>query len=269
MWSLRSKLGETDWYWKIHSPGNDRTGYITGPFGSGRNYLTELLLQHFTERAIYCRQGMRFRVLRTSMLYTGHASIKHVSSQHDLPERTSRVMEAARLGLADVIFIYRHPLDALLTNWVWWRTYIRENRMIASTSTVYKSTDDLCAALDENFSEFKAFAEGDPGFFAAAPPGFRFLSFPEFVEEIDLYLQCATLSLRFEDFMIDPKKELFKIAKVMSADLDLSRLQITPPRTPPYRYLAVQGQVPRFRHFIDGLDAETKTRIERMGYQVR
>jgi hypothetical protein len=69
--------------------------------------------------------------------------------------------------------------------------------------------------------------------------------------------------------MIDPKKELFKIAKVMSADLDLSRLQITPPRTPPYRYLAVQGQVPRFRHFIDGLDAETKTRIERMGYQVR
>jgi hypothetical protein len=176
-------------------------------------------------------------------------------------------MEAARLGLADVIFIYRHPLDALLTNWVWWRTYIRENRMIASTSTVYKSTDDLCAALDENFSEFKAFAEGDSGFFAAEP-GKQFLSFPEFVEETELHLQSATLTLRLEDFMVDPSKEFFKIVALMSVDLDLSRLSIAPPRTQPYRYLAVRENVPRFRKFIDGLDAATKRRIEKIGYEV-
>jgi hypothetical protein len=75
------------------------------------------------------------------------------------------------------------------------------------------------------FSEFKAFAEGDPDFFAGAP-GPRFLSFPEFVEETELHLQSATLTLRLEDFMIDPFKEFSKIVEVMSVDLDLSRLYV-------------------------------------------
>ena len=77
------------------------------------------------------------------------------------------------------------------------------------------------------FSEFKAFAEGDPDFFAAVG-GPRFLSFPEFVEETELYLQSATLALRLEDFMIDPLKEFSRIVEVMSVDLDLSRLQCRP-----------------------------------------
>jgi hypothetical protein len=131
--------------------------------------------------------------------------------------------------------------------------------------------------LEQNFSEFKAFAEGDPDFFAAAPsprvlsfpefaPGPRFLSFPEFVEETELYLQSATLTLRLEDFVIDPLKEFSKIVEVMSLDLDLSRLHVAPPRTKPYGYLGVIEKVPRFRDFINGLDAETKRRIEKIGY---
>jgi hypothetical protein len=265
--SLRSRLGETDWYWKVHSPGNDRTLYVTAPFGSGRNYIIELVLEHFGERAKYFRQGMRFRGLRTSMLYSGHASIKHVSRYHELPEVTSRVVEAARSRLADLIFIYRHPLDALLTNWVWWRKFIRDEIMITGTSNVYKNTDELCANLEQNFSDFKAFADGDPAFFAAAP-GPRFLSFSEFVEETELYLQSATVALRLEDFVIDPLKEFSKIVEVLSDDLDLSRIQVAPPRTKPYGFLAVQNKVPQFRNFINELDAETKRRIEKIGYKL-
>ena len=161
------------------------------------------------------------------MIYSGHATIRHVSRVQALPAVTSRILEAVRSGFADLIFVYRHPLDSLLTNWVWWRTYIRDNMMISGISQVYKNTDDLCADLEQNFSEFKAFAEGDPDFFAAVP-GPRFLSFPEFVEETELYLQSATLTLRLEDFMIDPFKEFSKIVEVMSVDLDLSRLQCSP-----------------------------------------
>ena len=171
------------------------------------------------------------------------------------------------MGFADLIFVYRHPLDSLLTNWTWWRTYIRDKRLTWGISEVYKNTDNLCDDLEKNFSEFKAFAEGDSGFFAAEP-GKRFLSFPEFVEETELHLQSATLTLRLEDFMVDPSKEFFKIVALMSVDLDLSRLSIAPPRTQPYRYLAVRENVPRFRKFIDGLDAATKRRIEKIGYEV-
>ena len=111
--------------------------------------------------------------------------------------------------------------------------------------------------MEQNFLEFKTFAEGDPDFFATVP-GRRFLSFQEFVEETDLYLQSATLSLRLGDFMIDPLKQFSKIVEVMSVDLDLSRLRVAPPRTKPYGYLAVKEKVPRFKIFINELDAETK-----------
>jgi len=264
--SIRRNLGDMDWYWKVHSPGNDRTAYVIGLFGSGRDYITELILQHLGERTIYFRMPIRFRPGRTSMIYSGHATIRHVSRDQALPAGTGRVVEAARSGLADLIFIYRHPLDSLLTNWIWYRSYIRDNRALV-ISRAYKNTDDLCADLEQNFLEFKAFAEGESDFFAAVR-GPRFLSFAEFVEETELFLQSATLTLRLEDFMIDPVKEFSKIVKVMSVNLDVSRLHIAPPKTKPYRYLAVKEKVPRFRDFINGLDAETKRRIEKIGYNL-
>jgi hypothetical protein len=263
---VRSILEEMDWYWKVHSPGNDRTAYLIGLFGTGRLYLNELMVQHVGERGRYFRDKIRLHPGPTSMIYSGHATIRHVSRAQEPPAVTSRILEAVRSGFADLIFIYRHPLDSLLTNWVYWRAYVREGEGMV-VSHVYENTNDLCADLEQGFSEFEAFAEGDPGFFAATPGG-RFLSFPEFVEETELFLQCATVALRLEDFMTDPLKEFSRIAEVMSVDLDLSGLHVAPPRTKPHRYLAVKEKVPRFRDFINGLDAEIKGRIEKMGYQV-
>ena len=198
------------------------------------------------------------------MIYSGHATMRHTSHLQHPPPVTRQILEAVKSGIADSIFVYRHPLDSLLTNWIWWRTYVRDNTMIKGISEVYPNPDDLCAELDRNASEFEAFAAGDPKFFAPFP---RFLSFPEFVEETELHLQAATLSLRLEDFMADPLQEFSKIVEVMSANLDLSRLRVPPPKTKPYGHLAVKDQAPRFREFVDGLDAETKKRIENLGYK--
>jgi hypothetical protein len=247
--------------------GRDRTAYVIGLFGTGRRYINEIMLQNIGERAKYLRDMIRLHPGPTPMIYSGHATIKYVSRAQELPAVMSRILEAVRSGFADLIFVYRHPLDSLLTNWVWWRTYMRDNRAISGISQVYKNTDDLCADLEENFIEFKAFAEGDPDCFGAAP-GPRFLSFPEFVEETELHRQSATLTLRLEDFMIDPSKEFSKIVEVMSVDLDLSRLCVALPRTKPYGYLAIQDKVSRFRSFIHGLNAETKGRIEKIGYNL-
>jgi len=119
--------------------------------------------------------------------------------------------------------------------------------------------------LDKNFPEFKAFAAGAPEFFAAVPN--RFLSFLEFVEETELYLQSATLALRLEDFMIDPRKEFSKIVEVMSVDLDLSSLRVAPPEP---SLMAIWRLKKKF------LNSETlsmagsirKRRIEKIGYDV-
>jgi len=247
------------------SLGIDRTAYLIGLFGTGRRYINELMLENIGERAQYFRDTIRVHPGPTPMIYSGHSTVKYPSRLQYQPTVTRRILEAVRSRFADLIFVYRHPLDSLLTNWVWWRAYIRDNKSISGISQVYKNTDDLCADLDQNFSDFETFAAGDPDFFAGAP-GPRFLSFAEFVEETDLHLQSATLALRLEDFMIDPLKEFSKIADVMSVELDLTRLSLATPKTKPLGYLAVRDKVPQFRKFIAELNAETKARIEKSGY---
>ncbi len=263
-WRIASHLEDRGWKGIPHL-GNDRTAYVIGLFGTGRSYINELMRQNIGQRAKYLREHIRVHPGPTSMIYSGHATIRHVSRGNS-PAVTSLILEAVRSGSADLIFIYRHPLDSLLTNWNYWRNYIRLGTY-ENISTVYRNTDDFCADLEQNFPEFEAFAAGDPDFFAALP-GPRFLSFAEFVEETELFLQSAPLALRLEDFTIDPLKEFSKIAEVMSVDLDLSRLRLAPMITKPYRYLAVKQKVPRFRDFIDRLDTETKRRIEGIGYNL-
>jgi len=244
---------------------NDRTTYIVGLFGTGRWYINELVTRNLGDRAAFFRDKIRFQPGPTSMIYSGHATIRHVSRAQTLPAVTNRILETVRSGFADWIFVLRHPLDSLLTNWIWWRSYIRDRKMIAGISEIYQNSNDLNVDLEHNFLEFKAFAEGDPDFFAA-DKGLPFLSFTEFVEETELHLKSATLALRLEDFATDPLAEFSKIIQVMSADVNLRRLQVAPPMTKPYRFLTVKEQVPRFRDFIDALNPETKRRIGTIGY---
>ena len=246
--------------------GNDRTAYVIGLYGSGRLYLNGLIRQNIGERAEYfLEEKIRLFPGPTSMISSGHATIKHVCRGQWLPAVTSHILKAVGSGFADLIFLYRHPLDSLLSNWIFFRTLIRNRNMGTTIEQAYKNTDDLCADLEQNFLEFKAFAEGDPGFFAVVG-GPRFLSFLEFVEETELFIQASTLALRLEDFASDPLKEFSKIVEVMRVDLDLSHSCIGIPRATPYRYLAVKEKVPRFRNFINELNVETKRRIEKIGY---
>lgn len=254
-------------HWRVPRFGNDKTTYLVGLYGSGRFYIVALMLQSLGPRAKYIRERIRFHPRPTSMIYTGHATMRYASRGQRLPVVTRRIMEAVESGIADLIFVYRHPLDSLLTNWVWWDTYLRDKRIIDSISDVYKSRDELGVALGRDFQEFKAFAEGDPAFFNGSR-GPRFLSFSEFVEETALFLESATLAVRLEDCMIDPHKEFSKIVEIMSVRVDLNGLCVPPPRAKPYGYLAVQEKVPQFRDFINSLDLQTKRRIEKIGYKL-
>lgn len=244
---------------------NDRTGYIIGLFGSGRLYLWQSLMQNIGRRARYLRDGVRFRKGPTSMIYVGHATIKYLCRAQAPPVVTRRILQAVKSGFADLIFVYRHPLDSLLTNWIWWRNYIHRGSMVSGISEIYQSTDHFCADLDKSFSEFETFAQGDPAFFASSmgPP---FLSFHDYVEETELFIKSASLSLRMEEFAINPLKEFSKLLGVMSIDFDSRRVRVAPPEARAFRCLEVKERVSRFRDFIARLDAGTKERIERIGY---
>jgi hypothetical protein len=247
--------------------GHERTTYILGLFGTGRRYLNHVLEENLGDRSRYFRDAIRVHPGPTPMIYSGHATIKYPSRDQAPPEVMREISSAIRSRFARSIFVFRHPLDSLLTNWVWWRAYLRDNEWVSGIRQVYKDSGELCAALEENFSEFLGFAQGDPVFFASQP-GPRFLSFPEFVEETELHLKEATLALRFEDFIADPRREISKVLELLSLEDELDRWNVPPPNTQAYGYRAVRDQVPCFQKFIDGLDRETKQRIERMGYSL-
>jgi hypothetical protein len=259
---LIRSLGE-----RMQKPFDERTAYVIGLFGTGRKYINELILQNIGERAKHFRDTIRLHPGPTPMIYSGHATMRHDSRFQYPPAITGRIQEAVGARFADLIFVYRHPLDSLLTNWVWWRTFLRDYKSISGISEAYHNTHDFCADLERSFLEFEAFAQGDPAFFAGAP-GKRFLSFSEFVEETELHLQSATLSLRLEDFATDPCKQFSRIAELMSVDLDLRRLCVAYPRAKRYGFLAIKEKVPLFKNFLERLDAKTKRSIKNLGYSL-
>src|SRR5580658_7870900 len=83
-------------HWRVPRTGNDRTAYVIGLFGTGRWYINDLLRDHIGKRAVYFRDAIRFHPGPTSMIYSGHATLKHVSHLQDPPALTARILEAVR-----------------------------------------------------------------------------------------------------------------------------------------------------------------------------
>jgi hypothetical protein len=73
-------------------------------------------MQNIGRRARYLRNFVRFHKGLTSMVYVGHATMKYLSRAQVPPSVTSRILRAVASRYADLRFIYRHPLDSLLTN---------------------------------------------------------------------------------------------------------------------------------------------------------
>jgi hypothetical protein len=71
--------------WYIPHRGNDRTAYVIGLFGTGRVYVNELIIQNIGKRVKYFRDDIRLHPGPTSMIYGGHATIRHVSRDQALP----------------------------------------------------------------------------------------------------------------------------------------------------------------------------------------
>ncbi len=244
-----------------------RTTYLLGLFGTGRRYINELIQQNIGERAKYFRDAVRLHPGPTPMIYSGHATWKHLSRAQEPPQVMARIREAVRAGFADSIFIYRHPLDSLLTNWVWWRSYLRDNESVFGIAQAYKDPGALCADLDRHFADFQAFAEGRAEFYVGLS-GPRFLTFAEFVEETELHLRSATLALRLEDFLVDPSGQFSRIAETMSVRMASGAAGMALPKTRAYGYRAVREKVPAFENFIRGLDPEIVRRIVAAGYEI-
>jgi hypothetical protein len=251
--------------------GSPTTIYVVGLFGSGRLYLGDVICNHIGERARHFRDELRHESTPTAMIYSGHMTLRHVARGLNSPEFANCIVESVRSGAGKMIFIYRHPLDSLLTNWVWWRSYLRAGSIAtehgAFISSSFKSLDALCEIVEQEWANFETFAAGDPAFFTDMP-GARFLSFAEFVEESVLLFEQATLRLPLEAFMANPYAAFVKVIDVISPEMRLScSLHIRRPQSKPGAHLFVMKSVPRFNEFVRSISPETKRLMLKLGYR--
>jgi hypothetical protein len=84
------------------------------------------------------------RRVPTSMVFSGHATIKYSSIGQAPPEITNSLIKLAQSRAADLIFICRHPVDSLLTNWIWGLQMNSGSTTRAYVSQIYKNIDGLC-----------------------------------------------------------------------------------------------------------------------------
>ena len=247
------------------------TIYIVGLFGSGRMYLGDVICDHIGERAHDFRDELRYESTPTSMIYSGHMTLRYVSTGFNPPEFGNRIVASVRSGAGKMIFIYRHPLDSLLTNWVWWRSHVRagagRQEQGAVISNSFRSLNALCETVEREWASFEAFAMGDPAFFAELP-GARFLSFAEYVEESVLLFEQATLPLQLEGFTTNPYAAFLRVIDVISPGTRLNcTMYIRRPESKPGTHLFVMKNVPRFNEFVNRISPETRRLMLKLGYR--
>ena len=96
----RSGAHENSRWRTDRSPGEERTTYVVGLFGTGRQYVGELMRQNIGDRARYVKDGIRLHSGPTPMIYSGHCTLKYVSRAQHLPATTSRILEAGDSGIS-------------------------------------------------------------------------------------------------------------------------------------------------------------------------
>jgi hypothetical protein len=260
------------WSRLFHYPVGRRPTYIIGIFGSGRMYLTSLVLHTDPEVAYYYRGEWRHYLGNIPVILSGHVTSMYEGAFCDRPDYGRVLLERAAAGLINLVFVYRHPLDSLLSNWVWFRKFLRQEKPASGIAASYKTEADLHRDLSENFDEFCLFCEGSKDFARVATGtsrDWRFLSLLEFIHETEVFLSSANVhAFRFEDFQIDAATQFKRFASILAPDLPPKLDQLPAPQAASSRYLSARENVSAFRAKIDSLPTHITKRIVALGYSV-
>jgi hypothetical protein len=255
-----------------HYPAGRKPNYIVGIFGSGRQYVGGLLQHSDPEIAYYLRGDLRHYYGAVPVIFTGHVTSIYESALCDHPSFGRTLLDRAAADLISLIFIYRHPLDSLLSNWAWIRRFLRHEAPTTGIAQAYKSEEDFHRDLDDNFDEFSLFCDGSADFariVTGSEINWRFLSLREYIHETEVFIGGANVqSFRFEDFKADAAAEFKRLVSILAPDLPPEIGNPVAPRALSSRYRSARENVGAFRSFMDSLPTDITKRIMALGYSV-
>lgn len=240
-----------------NAPKGLKNTLILSLYGGGRTYLDYLSRHAFGN--YYC-EGMILGVPSlTPVVRSGHMWGLRDRFEARGPTHTEKVLESYKKREINIIMIYRHPLDSLITNFVWFFDF-SYRRVVTNR---FDSIEELRAFLHANLSAFKVFVEN-----GKTPSGVIWVRFKDFLDELIYFRGKIDCQFRYENFFDDKHQELERFYCSLGANKqELSFSKIALPRSHPFRYRAlIGGRSDRLAHYLLDIEAYFGGELGSLGY---
>jgi hypothetical protein len=265
------------WAWEafveaVNASENIKPLVVIGLFGTGRTYFSNAFLSNPTLAPLY-QEGLASCGMYAShsVICSGHATLKHESSFQMAPDQTGELLLRP---LSDefhcILFVKRHPVDSLFSNWAWWRRFcdtgIPHN---GAVKEVFGGNRGLIEDIRSNLPAFLKFmAEGivpsrpnDPA------EGNRFLSFEQMLDESLAWMEVpAVVSIRFEEIHEHLDTVSDTITNLLSRR-PWGSLVLELPVSTAFNYRQIFRDHPDIQSLVcAGIGRESSDKLLRMGY---
>lgn len=251
--------------------GRVKSTAMIGLFGTGRTYLTDLVLSQ-PQIGLLLHHSLHSvgNPSRFPVICSGHATMLRTSSlQHPPAFSEQRLIAPMQTGLHNIVLAVRHPLDALLSNWAWWRHYSQtRTEHLLGINGVFGSTERFCADVEANIEAFTAFAtNGDLS--KLGIEDMTFLSLEEFLDETLAWMNIEGVQImRFEDFTEPSGRQFEALNRCFFPNGDL-RLTPVLPRAKPYPYREIVAASSRIKNVLEELlSPSIREKIAHSGYAI-
>ncbi len=245
---------------------------VIGLFGTGRNYFSNAFLSHSTLAPLF-QDGLAScgMYANHSLICSGHATLRHQSSFQMEPDQTEALLlRPLHDGFHRILFVLRHPVDSLFSNWAWWRRYCETGTPHnGAVKEVFGGNMGLIDDIRSNIPAFLSFmAEGSiPSKLGGPAEHCSFLSFEQILDESLAWMKIpGVVSIRFEEI----HENLDTVSETITSLLSRRRwgsLVLESPLSTAFNYRQIFRGHPDIQSLVcAGIGKETSDKLARLGY---
>lgn len=251
------------------TPTLTKTVIINGAYGTGRNYFNYLvqsqpsLLPYFRDCQQYCHPSKYPSINSTHAFFT----VETPYSWSDLSDFIAP--ESAIRTEVTLISVVRHPVDCLISNWIWFFNLLKDNTPYTSiANSAFSEDSTLAEFISTHISSLEQFANGSTlehvfefldydNCHDHRLRGPCFLSFSTLLEEMKVGSNLAHFTFEFESFSHSLSSSLSQFYSSLGLDpnlIDTSFIQ--PPKAQAYRYKSLLILSEPLKRFVCRLSEE-------------
>lgn len=265
------------WAWEVFveavkTSENIKPLVVIGLFGTGRTYFSNAFLNNNVLAPLY-QNGIDScgMYANHSMICSGHATLKYESSFQVEPGKAfENLIRPLHDGFHNIVFVRRHPVDSLFSNWAWWRRFCDTGIPHGgAVKEVFGGNQGLIEDIRSNIPAFLKFMTEGCVPSRQNDPAERsvFLSFEQMLDETLAWMDVpGVVPISFEDI----HENLDALSDTMTnllARRPWGALVLEPPRSSAFNYRQIFNDHKDIQSLVcAGIGRESSDKMARMGY---